>query len=279
MMKLRPLVTAGLLAGAAVRGSAADSGLYTDYESRDPRWRIALASGYAFTRLGDVASRYRKAYGDLAAGYSDAVGGKASAVVKGGSGGPLATADIGYALTPERGAGVRLGWTSPARIAADFAVTGPLRQAESQYLTTSLWTVLVGGWEERANADGAYVRGSLYAGLGIADLTDVFRFSSKFYAAPEQSDSATTDWRGITAIAAQVGVEGGFPLAPGWTLFTGAGYHLARIRTMTATRDAKTDTGHQPFVSRGTTLSDLDGSAVPFDFSGLHLTAGLRVAL
>jgi hypothetical protein len=263
-----------------VTAVCADSGLYSDYHPEGTKLRIAVGTGYAGARFGDIASQYRKAYQEAADAYSDSSGGKALAGVKGGTGGPMLTADVGYAMTPDQGAGLRFSWFSPARIVADFAVDGPYHQASSAYLTTAFWSAMAGGWIERSGDSGVYLRGTLYAGLGVATLTDTSRFEYKYPFMPAtKSDSATSTWQGLTSIAMQLGMEAGIRVNTRLSLFLGGGYHLARVRTMTATRDTTWDTSGLPAVRQGTIFPDMDGRPLAFDFSGFHGSAGIRIAL
>lgn len=275
---LTPLAAVFLLSNAVAQGQ--DSGLYADYHPEGSRWRLAINGRYAGAGLADVAGAYRKAYQDAAGALGGLFGEPAGAQVKGGSGGPEVTADLGYAFLADQGAGLRIAWMSPARIAADLAMDGPYHETVSEYLTMSMWSVMVGGWMEHRYETGVRLRGSVYAGLGLAAMTDAFRSSfASPYAASPQTDSATAMWQGTTALAADLGVEVGIPLAGTWSMIIGGGYHLARIRSMTAARDASYDTSGQPFVRKGTVLTDNAGSAIPFDFSGLHGSLGVRMSL
>jgi len=259
---------------------AADSGLYEDYHPEGTRLRVAVETGYAGAGFDDIAARYRTAYQKITDSYSGFSGETALATVKGGSGGPVVTADFGYAISSEQGAGVRIGWQSPARIVADFAVDGTFHQESSQYLTSSLWTFLVGGWMERANASDLYLRVTIYAGLGLATMNLTSRYLDRYpWLSSDQSDSATSTWQGLTSLAAQLGLEAGVHVTPGWCLYLAGGYHLARVRAMTATTDTTWSQSGQPYVQKGTVFTDADGSAIPFDFSGFHGTLGMRISL
>lgn len=259
---------------------AAESGLYSDYRPEGPRWRVAVSGGYAGTGLGAVTGRYREAFREMADAWASGLGGSATASARGGTSGIAATGDFGFAMSTSRGAGIRVAWLKPVAITAAFSGTHPLLQESvTERLDLGLTSILVGGWAEHAGASGIDLKASLYAGVGLATLAERMESAatSPFFGG-SQSDSASSSWEGTATVTVHAGLEVGYRVTPAWRVFLGGGYVLARVRSMTATRDSQ-DSDGQPYVRKGDVFADGDGRAIPFDFSGLHGIAGLRVSL
>jgi hypothetical protein len=185
-------------------------------------------------------------------------------------------ADIGYHAASGAVFGLRIASVfSLAGADLDATTTAGDHLVESWGMSVTNLPILVGFWLNHDLSNDVALRGSLFAGpaIGHAVLTDDWELTGPSFGASK--GSSIVAYQGTT-FAADLGGEIDWRWTRRLTLVIGLGYRYCRFVSMRAAGNADIDGDGYADVLKGDAFQDGRGRAVPFDFSGLTTTFGLR---
>ncbi len=251
-------------------------------------WRIGAWIGRAYVDLGDVeADRLQegKALANefMTDWWGSGVGNGGSTTVKVDDvkAGATIGAEVGYLVNPTLGLGVKVGVLQPPDLTSEVTGTGDFNETlkYSETIETSLIPLLFGGWVEGGKPVGFHYRGSLFLGpsfgSGEAKLSHSFTDPTGFF--PNESLSATVPLSG-NAFAFEVGAGVGYGLSDTLSLFVDVLYLAANVKEMKATKDVDVNGDGVIDVKKGDADTDANNKAIAYNFSGLNLKLGVRIA-
>ena len=162
--------------------------------------------------------------------------------------------------------GARLGILRPGETRGRFSAFNALGEGAqwSRRTSTSLTTLMFGGWFQGGKISGLHGRVSLFAGPAFASATVHDRGVIMYtLTGREESWDITHDYSGRT-LAFAVGLELAYSLTRHLAVFVDGGYHWARFKNM---------------KEAGRPAERVNGLEAVYDFTGASVNGGLKVSL
>ncbi len=245
-------------------------------------WHIGLWLGRASVDLGDVEKDVQNTVVSEGEEFIFLFGGAALWQRTDVKAGTLVGGEVSYEVSPNIGIGLKAGVIMLADITGEVDGVGALGETmtESTKISLTLVPVLVGAWARGGHDVGFHYQGSLFLGPALASGDNQISFSLvvPWWPALNTSYSSIVPMHG-NAFAVEGETRAGYGLSESVALFASVSYMVANVKKMKVTSPVDIDRDGTIDVLSGETYGDANNQAVPFDFSGLSLRAGIDIAL